>query len=148
MNNNKSDQILLSDLFLSHHPKEQYRRCFSLNMLGKDLHLCSRCFGLYLSVFIFITLFYLNLFRIDGVLRYFVLFLFPIPAFIDWGFYRFKRAYGTNISRFTTGFVIGIVYAYLPITLIENPFDISPYLVILMYTSLAYWINKKTLLEA
>jgi len=83
---------------------------------------------------------------IDFILSYktIILYLFPIPAIIDWGLHRFKIYDGSNLSRIFTGFLIGLTFATLLYTFIKNAFDINFWIVSIIYTVIVAIIFKIT----
>jgi uncharacterized membrane protein len=132
--------MLAKKYILSHHLPKDYKRCLKFRINKKAYFICSRCFGLYLGFFIFLVLFYI--FQIPSFT--FILYLFPIPALVDWSMYRFNIYQGTNSSRIITGFLLGITYAGLLHTFIKNPLDFNFWFVVSIYLIIGTLIFKLT----
>jgi len=128
---------------LSHHEPKDYNRCLLIKFGGKEYYICSRCSGWYSS---FILFWIFLLIGIDFILSYkiIILYLFPIPALIDWSLHRFRICNGNNLSRILTGFLIGLTFATLLYTFIKNPFDINFWIVSIIYTFIVVIIFKIT----
>lgn len=97
-----------SKYILSHHQPEEYYKCYSLNILNKKIHICSRCLGIYAGILIGIILF-----RPDTQnLRYYYLLLAVLPLFtlIDWSVSAFKIHRSYNAVRTVFGVLLGISY--------------------------------------
>lgn len=127
-----------NEFFFSHHRPENYDRCYFINLFGKKVHICARCLGLYpLALISFVMYFFLSL---PEIWNLYLLYLFPIPAFVDWGLHRFDIFHGFNPTRTITGALMGSTYGRIGYNLINNPFKIHTPLVIILYVSLAFTI--------
>ena len=128
---------------LSHHQPRDYGRCFSITVGGKERHLCSRCLGWYSSFAIFwiVLPFGVNFFLDHGLL---VLYLFPMPAVVDWGLHRFGIYEGTNLTRVFTGFLLGFTFADLSYVLLKNPLDPNFWAVTITCTTIVAAIFRYT----
>jgi len=95
-------------LLLSHKPDDKLHLCIRMRVFGRSLYFCSRCLGLYPAL-----LLVLGLGRMIGPfpawLTFVLLFLAPLPAFLDWGT---RTAAGLperpNSVRFWTGIGLGL----------------------------------------
>ncbi len=128
---------------LSHHLPKEYNRCFLIKFRNRKIRICSRCSGWYIS---FLLFWFLLLMGSDFLLNYknIILYLFPIPAIIDWSLHRFKIHEGNNFSRIITGFLIGLTFATLLYSFIINPLDINFWIVSILYASMSILIFKIT----
>jgi hypothetical protein len=71
-------------LLLSHHPVDRLHLCYPLQIGSRQVHLCARCLGLFPAMFLVLGV---------GIatgpwpwwLEWLLLFLPPLPAFLDWG---------------------------------------------------------------
>lgn len=128
---------------LSHHLPKEYNRCIILKFHNKKIRICSRCSGWYISFLLFWVLFFsgLNFFLNYKII---ILYLFPIPAIIDWSLHRFKIYQGINLLRIITGFLIGLTFALLWYSFIINPLDVNFWIVSISYTIIAMIIFKIT----
>ena len=127
---------------LSHHLPKDYKRCINFKINNKIYFICSRCFGLYLGFLTFLIL--LSIFQNTLYNINFVLYLFPLPAVIDWSLHRFSVYQGTNSSRVATGFLLGIAYAGLFHIFIKNPLDLNFWVVVIGYLIVGILIFKLT----
>ena len=127
---------------LSHHLPKDYRRCIKFKNNNKVYFICSRCFGLYFGFFIFLILFFV--FQDILYNTNFVLYLFPLPAIIDWSIHRFSVYQGTNSLRVATGFLLGIAYAGLFHIFIKNPLNLNFWIVVIGYLVIGILIFKLT----
>ncbi|MCD6547244.1 MAG: DUF2085 domain-containing protein [Nanoarchaeota archaeon] len=131
------------EFILSHHNPDEYYRCYLIKLFGKSIHVCARCLGVYsFAILSFVFYFLVNL---SSSLNLVILYLFPIPAFVDWGLYRFKIWKGINPIRTLTGAFLGITYGRLGFLFVENPFNIHIYIVALSYIILAFLILRISL---
>ncbi len=81
----------------------------SLHILGHQLGVCSRCFGVYLGLFLGFAIYPLwrELSEVEPPPRYW-LFLSMIPIAIDWTLGIFGIWENTHWSRLITGMILGI----------------------------------------
>lgn len=99
-----------SKYMFSHHKKEDYYKCYLLNLRNTQIAICSRCFGIYLGILMGIILFSLQIF--DKNLYYFLIAFFPIFALIDWSISVFSKSKSNNFFRTSSGMFLGIAYAF------------------------------------
>ncbi len=96
---------------LSHHaPGERYR-CYAPELLGRRVHLCARCAGIYpgIVVALGIALFVSSLTHSSTVALLIIL-AFPLPALVDWTVTTFTDRRGYNALRTVTGLLLGYGY--------------------------------------
>lgn len=98
-----------SKYILSHHQPEEYYKCYSLNILNKKIHVCSRCLGIYAGILIGITFFHPGT---QNLSHYYYLLLAVLPLFtlIDWSVSAFKIHRSWNVVRTVFGVLLGISY--------------------------------------
>lgn len=98
--------ILLS--FIQHNS----RHYIELNLLGKRIFPCARCFGLWTGIIIgfFLTSpFWIGLLYINNFLLVFIIaWIFVIPSIVDWISVKCGLRKGSNKIRFSVGFFHGI----------------------------------------
>ncbi len=99
-----------SKYMLSHHKKEDYYKCYLLNLKHNQIAICSRCLGIYLGIAIGIILFSLQIFSKN--LYYFSIAFFPTFALIDWAISAFTKHKSKNIFRTLSGIFLGVAYAF------------------------------------
>jgi len=102
--------------FIQHNP----RHFIELNLAGKKIRPCARCFGLWIGL---ITAFFLSIPFIVGLYvldNFLLIFLISwglvIPAIIDWSTVKLGLRKGNNNIRVTTGFCQGlgiIIYLFI-----------------------------------
>lgn len=92
---------------LSHHTPKGWYRCYSLEILTYNVHICSRCIGIYLGIFAGVSTFFLTTISIHQPI---IIALLPLPAFLDWVITTFTDRTGFNIVRSGTGFLLGFGY--------------------------------------
>jgi len=128
---------------LSHHLPKDYDRCLQVNFNDRKVRICSRCLGWYTSFLLFWVLLFLDL---TFLLSYemVVLYFFPAPAMIDWALHRFSLYNGSNLSRVSTGFLLGFTFAMLSYIFITNPLSVNFWVVSVLYTSIGVVIFKIT----
>lgn len=96
---------------LSHHaPSERYR-CYAPELLGRRVHLCARCAGIYpgIVVALVVALFVSGVAHSSTVALLVVL-AFPLPALVDWTVTTFTERRGYNAIRTGTGLLLGYGY--------------------------------------
>lgn len=136
-----SQKIL--DYILSHHEPKDYGRCFSITISRKKYHFCSRCVGWYSSFLIFWFTLFLGINFLPNY-EFVVLYLFPIPAIVDWSLHKFEIYDGTNFSRILTGFLIGFTFANLLYIFFRNPFDCHFWAVTICYAMIVMAVLNST----
>jgi len=128
---------------LSHHLPKDYDRCLQINVNDRKVRICSRCLGWYISFFLFWVLLFLDL---NFLLNYkmIILYFFPAPAMIDWSLHRFGFYSGNNLSRVSTGFLLGLTFAMMTYLFIKNPLRVHFWIVSVLYISIGVVIFKVT----
>ena len=126
---------------LSHHYSHQYNRCYKIGRL----HFCARCLGLYPILLIFIFLqFYIE---ISPLWESVLLFLFPMPALIDWSIAVLIQNKGLNSIRTSTGFLLGLSLGRLIYLHIIHPFNLISLWGFILYTFFMFLIlSGKTMI--
>lgn len=91
---------------LSHHrPSDRYR-CYAPELLGRRVHLCARCAGIYPGIALaLVTAVYTG-----GVGQPSIVLLAPLPALLDWTVTTFTDRRGMNGIRSVTGLLLGYGY--------------------------------------
>lgn len=107
-----------SRYILSHHQPEEYYKCYSLNILNKKIHVCSRCLGIYLGILIGITIFHIDTLNLKSY--YLLIAFFPLFTLIDWSVSAFKIHKSYNVVRTGFGVLLGISYSMGFIILFET----------------------------
>ena len=74
--------------FFSHHRQEDYWKCYRISINKHEIHLCSRCLGIYLGIIIGTVAQSFN--SINQQTNYFLITVFPIFSLIDWFSTKFK----------------------------------------------------------
>lgn len=88
---------------LSHHGYFEYDRCISFRLKQNTIRICARCTGLYSGLLLGALVSY-----VYGPWWKASLFLIlPLPAFIDWGLYVTHIWIGSNLTRVSSGLVLG-----------------------------------------
>ena len=98
---------------LAHHGYYDYDRCVCLRGLKCEVFVCARCMGVYMGLFSATMFAFVARVSLSDMNRLLLVMLLPAPAFLDWAFNIFRLSRGTNISRITSGFLLGIAYATL-----------------------------------
>ncbi|MFB6284234.1 MAG: DUF2085 domain-containing protein [Halobacteria archaeon] len=93
---------------LSHHLPDQYHKCYSIRILGKRLHICARCTGVYIGILsaAFVS-FFTQLIQANP---YLFVVVFPVFALMDWSLTSFTGWRGRNLIRTVTGIFLGFGY--------------------------------------
>lgn len=92
---------------ISHHYAEDYERCYKIKILGKIFPFCARCITLYPVALILLFL-QLKVLKIPAHYDFLLLFIFPLPAFIEWGGRKINLWKSSNFYRSATGVFFGI----------------------------------------
>lgn len=84
----------------------------SMHLVGHQLGVCSRCFGVYFGLFLGFAVYPLWR-RVDDIepLPRFWLFLSMVPIGIDWTLGMFEIWENNHLSRFVTGLILGFACA-------------------------------------
>lgn len=97
-----------SKYILSHHQPEEYYKCYSLNILNKKIHICSRCLGIYAGILIGVIFFHPDN---QNLIDYYLLLTgLPLFTLIDWSVSAFKIHRSYNVVRTVFGVLLGISY--------------------------------------
>lgn len=119
MNKSTTEQKTTKDIileYIQHNP----RHYLKINIKGKEIHPCARCFGLWVGAligFIFASPFWLGFVYIDNFnLIFSIAWLLALPCIIDWSTVKIGLRKGNNYIRILTGFLYGlgaIVYIFV-----------------------------------
>jgi len=81
----------------------------SLNLFGKKMPMCARCFGMLIGVYIFVPIFLIYFLYNPANFYYFVFVpIFLLPGFIDGVTQMMGYRISNNLIRLITGFFIGM----------------------------------------
>ena len=97
-----------SKYILSHHQPEEYYKCYSLNILNKKIHICSRCLGIYAGILIGVIFFHPD--NQNLIDYYLLLAVLPLFTLIDWSVSAFTIHRSYNVVRTVFGVLLGISY--------------------------------------
>jgi uncharacterized membrane protein len=131
-------------LILSHHSFARLSHTFRISVGTRNAYVCARCTGI--AIGIVVGLAYIDVLA-DWFFQYPVLiFVFTMPAAIDWLFQVFKWRESTNSRRLMTGALIGQAYLVGLIALIRDWLPLLTYYVIAFatYGAVLYSIFRKT----
>ena len=95
-------------LLFSHHTKEDYNRTLHVPFFGRNLYMCTRCFGILVGFLIFNSQSFLLSTSNSS------LFILPYFALLDWLLNQTGLWNGNNYTRFFSGLLLGagIVWYY------------------------------------
>lgn len=93
-------------LLISHHFPKDYDRCLMISLGKAKLPVCSRCIALY-PVCILLIVLQFTVLKIPPSLDPILLFLFPLPAFVEWGLRKANAIKSSNPARIITGILFG-----------------------------------------
>ena len=93
------DDDFFDFLFCHHVRSEREGRCFSF----KERHVCSRCFGWFIGASFSSLSIWISVLH-----QHPIIFLLPIPAFIDWGGRKLEFFNPGKRMAFATGLLMGI----------------------------------------
>lgn len=93
-------------LFISHHFPKDYDRCFIIHLGKMKLPVCSRCIALYPTMLALLILQF-TLLKIPQSLDPLFIFIFPLPAFVEWGLRKANAIKSSNVARVITGILFG-----------------------------------------
>ena len=94
---------------LSHHLPSEYDRCYRLSVWGRSIHLCARCFGIYVGLSVGLGGLWIGLLSALGVSW---IALAPLPALVDWTVTAVTDRRGLNSVRTASGALLGYAYAH------------------------------------
>ena len=129
-----------SKYVLSHHPPNEYFKCYSLMIGNKKIYFCARCLGIYLGIFLGIIIYSYELF-IDRYYAFII--IFPIFTFIDWAISGSKINRSYNYVRTFFGILLGIAYILGLILFIETFPNIFLTIVVLFYITITFLLLFK-----
>lgn len=109
-----------SGFILSHHTRENYNRCYTFKLLGKDLRLCARCCGIYPGLMVGFLLS-----SLIGTLSATLILLSGVPTLIEKYLTGVRENKGSNFVRTLTGLFLGIGFVNGFIKLASNPLNIK-----------------------
>jgi uncharacterized membrane protein len=121
---------------IAHHEPDQFHKTLLFRIFNTNIRLCTRCTGIYLGIILTILMF-LSAVNIPHVFQLLILFAFPIPAMVDWGLDKYNLWKGSNMTRFVSGFMLGICYIFLWARFIQNPLDIMVWWIAVVYSAIA-----------
>lgn len=111
-NMGKQDWRYLLFLLLSHHPPEKLHRTIRVGFGGRNVYLCARCTGRYLSLIGVFVAYFLGL-RFPLWLYLPLVSILPMPAAVDWLTQSGKLRESRNSLRLGTGLLLGIMEALI-----------------------------------
>lgn len=123
----------------SHHEPSEYYKCFHIKMAGIDIHICSRCIGVYLGILSGIIIVFFNL--LNPVLSLIFIAIFPSLALIDWSISIFTNIKSNNYVRAISGIFLGLSYCIAIFMLLK-----SLYMVLVVIIGLCYMLIAFTML--
>ena len=102
-----------------------HRHWISLNIFGRELHVCARCSGVILgglgSQIFFITFASSGDISVSFHIGFIVALFLALPAIIDWTTQKMGFRESNNGLRLTTGLLEGIGLTFLNLTDIQSP---------------------------
>jgi uncharacterized membrane protein len=131
-------------LILSHHSFARLSHTFRISVGTRNAYICARSTGI--SVGMIAGLAYVNVLA-ESFFQYPVLiFVFTMPAAIDWLLQVFKWREGTNSRRLITGALIGQTYLVGLIALVRDWLPLLTYYAIAFaaYGAILYAIFRKS----
>jgi uncharacterized membrane protein len=103
---------------LSHHSEENRDRCYKVSIIGREIHLCSRCTGIYIGILLAFSSFtVLNGFSVSTV------FLLAFPTILEKYMTDILGYNSRNFLRTLNGILIGFAYVWGVKLFAQNPFD-------------------------
>lgn len=93
---------------LSHHEPSEHYRCYAPVLLGRRVHLCARCSGVYPGITAGLLA---VLVGPPSLASLTVVAVLPLPALGDWAATTFTARRGSNPIRTATGAALGYGYA-------------------------------------
>lgn len=126
---------------LAHHEPDKFYKTFEVSFFYKKIRLCARCTGIYSGI-IFTILYFLLSLHISHSIALIIIYVFPIPAILDWGIEKYNLWKGNNTTRLVSGFLLGICYVFLWTKFIRNPFDIEVWVIAIVYVIIAYFVLR------
>ena len=131
-------------LILSHHSFARLSHTFRISIGTRNVYICARCTGI--TIGMIAGLAYVNVIA-EWFFQYPVLiFVFTMPAMIDWLVQVFKVSESTNSRRLMTGALVGQTYLVGLIALVRGWLPLLTYYAIAFaaYGVILYSIFRKT----
>lgn len=94
---------------LAHHEPEEYHKCWQITIRHKQVHLCSRCTGIYPGIAAALLTWWFLPHLVPEVVGVAVL---PLPALLDWTVTTYTEWDGWNVARTATGVALGAGYGF------------------------------------
>lgn len=98
---------------------EHNEHCIELNIFGRKIKPCARCFGKIIGIFVSLILslpFVFGYLKIDFATAFILSWILAFPSILDWSSVKLGIREGNNKIRFITGFLLGCgVVTYLVI---------------------------------
>lgn len=132
---------------IAHHEPEQFYKTIKISLFNKNIRLCTRCTGIYSGIIATILYLFYSV-STPEILMSGIIYAFPIPAMLDWGLGKYGIYKGNNVTRFVSGFMLGICYVFLWTKFIQNQFDIEIWLTAIFYVIIAYFVIKYSSIRA
>lgn len=104
--------------WLSHHPPEEYDRCYAFG----PLRVCARCLGVYPTLFVGLVVLFALKAPLTHELDLPVVLGLTAPATLDWAFGRFRPHAFSNPWRTATGVLLGLALARSLFIHLQRPF--------------------------
>lgn len=120
---------------LSHHTSENYSRCYTLRIPGKNLRLCARCTGIYPGILIGFFI-YLQ----SGTASNLLIFLSGMPTLTEKYMTGFKDFEGFNLLRTVTGVLVGAGFIHGVLKIAFEGFKVSTVGIAIFYILAAAWL--------
>ncbi|MBL8917442.1 MAG: DUF2085 domain-containing protein [Myxococcaceae bacterium] len=104
--------------WLSHHPPEEYDRCYRVG----PLHVCARCLGVYPTLVVMLVALFAVRAPLEHPLDLPVVLCLTAPATLDWAFGRFRPHALSNLWRTFTGVLLGLALGRSLFIHLQRPF--------------------------
>ena len=133
------------------HQLEHNAHYVTLNIFGKEMHLCSRCTGMGLGIILslpFVLHLYFN-YQFNFELIFIISWIFALFAIADWSSIKTGLRKGNNGIRAVTGFLLGMgIHTYLfllPTTIFFNSISLWSYGIVFTVVAYVAWCRKYNL---
>jgi len=107
---------------LAHHDKHHLNRCVRVQPGNREVFLCARCTGILIGFTAHIVLL-LTVLSLSASVGDILLFLLPLSSVADWITQSLGRRESMNRIRISTGFILGLDFAYRLMRFLNNPVD-------------------------
>ena len=131
-------------LILSHHSLAKLSHTFRISVGSRNAFVCARCTGVVIGMIV--GLVYVNILA-GWFFQYPILiFIFTMPAAVDWLLQVFRFRESTNSRRLLTGALIGQTYLVGLIAMVRAWLPLLAYYAIIFaaYSAILYSIFRKT----